>query len=372
MAEPLDEREPSNADDAPMPSAAEVAARRAAEMVQAALESETDGSLSPAGAEVVADADAAPAETAAADSYAPQQNASPPSEEELLELRRRAEQADKYLDRAQRAKAEFINYQKRMERERAQIREFARREIMLELLDVLDKFTLSMGKAADFQDFDSLLQAMKIVESELKAFMERVGLQRFEAEGQAFDPDLHAAMTQAPTADVPPGTVGDDAGADGGRPARNRHQTDPPGLPAGQSRLAAQPGGCGAGTRRGEWTERKSPAIHGRNVSRPAGMKDADVRISLQCLRPRIRNDPFDYGRRAAQMPRLRETKAGAVDQPRRRHHFQGLWILRDRLPVEGIQGKSQGRKESAESVFGKKLNQRRQVVREEIQEKGL
>ena len=94
-----------------------------------------------------------------------------------------------------------------MGRERAQIREFARREIMLELLDVLDKFHLSMGKAADYQDFDSLLQAMKIVESELKTFMERVGLQRFDAEGQAFDPDLHAAMTQAPTADVAPGTV---------------------------------------------------------------------------------------------------------------------------------------------------------------------
>ena len=206
MAEPLDER--SYDEDAPMPSAAEVAARRAAEMVQAALESETDSSFSPAGAEVAMDADAAPMETAAvADSDAPQQNAPPPSEEELLELRRRAEQADKYLDRAQRAKAEFINYQKRMERERAQIREFARREIMLELLDFLDKFHLSLEKAADYQDFDSLLQAMKIVESELKSFMERVGLQRFEAEGQAFDPDLHAAMTQAPTADAAPGTV---------------------------------------------------------------------------------------------------------------------------------------------------------------------
>ncbi len=221
MAEPTDEREPSYDEDAPMPSAAEVAARRAAEMVQAALESETELSLPPAGAEVgelklpsAAGAETAasepPAETAAAaaaDPYAPYRNAPPPSEEELLELRRRADQADKYLDSAQRAKAEFINYQKRMGRERAQIREFARREIMLELLDVLDKFHLSMGKAADYQDFDSLLQAMKIVESELKMFMKRVGLQRFEAEGQAFDPDLHAAMTQAPTADVAPGTV---------------------------------------------------------------------------------------------------------------------------------------------------------------------
>ena len=220
MAEPPDEREPSYDEDAPMPSAAEVAARRAAEMVQAALESETELSLPPADAkageskppsdteaEAAAAEATAQAETAAVDPYAPYRNAPPPSEEELLELRRRADQADKYLDSAQRAKADFINYQKRMGRERAQIREFARREIMLELLDVLDKFHLSMGKAADYQDFDSLLQAMKIVESELKTFMERVGLQRFDAEGQAFDPDLHAAMTQAPTADVAPGTV---------------------------------------------------------------------------------------------------------------------------------------------------------------------
>ena len=46
-------------------------------MVQAALESETDLSLPPAGAEAAADVDAALAETAAAaDSYAPQGNAS--------------------------------------------------------------------------------------------------------------------------------------------------------------------------------------------------------------------------------------------------------------------------------------------------------
>jgi molecular chaperone GrpE len=126
---------------------------------------------------------------------------------DLRELQQKAEDAEKYLDAARRAKADFLNYQKRMERDRLQIRELATRDVARDMLGFIDKFRHSMDKAGEFEDFDSLFSAMQMVQSELQSFMQRLGLKRIDAVGRKFNPDLHEAMMNAPTREHEPGTV---------------------------------------------------------------------------------------------------------------------------------------------------------------------
>jgi molecular chaperone GrpE len=201
-------------DDRPIPSAAELAARRAQEIAE----------------ELAAEADAQPADLSVDDAppseemteeqkeeqkekddpFARYRDLPAPTDDELLELRRKADQADTFLQLAQRAKADFSNYQKRMDRERKQIREFARRDIILEMLGFVDKFQMSLKKSAEYQEFQSLLDAMRLVGSDIDAFMSRVGLTRMETAGKLFDSALHDAAMHVPGTEHEPGTVIDE------------------------------------------------------------------------------------------------------------------------------------------------------------------
>jgi molecular chaperone GrpE len=127
-------------------------------------------------------------------------------EGDLDELVAIAAQRDEYLALAQRTQADFENYRKRVARESASAQ--ARGAILLakELLPALDNLDRALEAAA--KD-DPLLDGVRIVRSELRAALARIGIESFSPSGEAFDPELHEAVatSEQPAEGAASGTV---------------------------------------------------------------------------------------------------------------------------------------------------------------------
>jgi molecular chaperone GrpE len=130
---------------------------------------------------------------------------------DLEALRARAQTAeqerDQYLSLAQRTRADFENYQKRVQRDQAQERRYAHLPLALELLPAIDNLERATAAARQAGDHGPLAEGVALVQSQLLDALRRHGVTRIEAEGQPFDPNLHQAVLQQPSADHPPLTV---------------------------------------------------------------------------------------------------------------------------------------------------------------------
>jgi len=103
-------------------------------------------------------------------------------------------------DQLLRRQAEFENFRKRFDRERTEIYQRTRAEVLLELLPVLDNFEralMSLENSGD--DPEALLQGVALIHKQFKDAVTKMGLQQVESVGKSFDPNLHEAITVEPT-----------------------------------------------------------------------------------------------------------------------------------------------------------------------------
>ena len=109
-----------------------------------------------------------------------------------------------YRERAARAEAELKNFRTRVERDRAANREAVIAEVIRGLLPVMDDLDLA-EEHGDLGEGSPLA----LVAQKLRAGFERYGLTRVGAKGDPFDPRLHEAIAQIPSAEVTAETVAD-------------------------------------------------------------------------------------------------------------------------------------------------------------------
>ena len=95
----------------------------------------------------------------------------------------------------QRLQAEYANYRKRVERDRAVSHELAIGAVLTELLATLD----DIDRAADHNE---LTGCFKAVADQLAAITTRFGLEKYGTEGEPFDPQIHEALLHDTSADV--------------------------------------------------------------------------------------------------------------------------------------------------------------------------
>jgi molecular chaperone GrpE len=95
----------------------------------------------------------------------------------------------------QRLQAEYANYRRRVERDREAIRETAVANVLANLLPVLD----DVGRAREHGELEG---GFKSVGEALEQIVERLGLERFGAAGDPFDPMVHEALTHNHSAEV--------------------------------------------------------------------------------------------------------------------------------------------------------------------------
>jgi len=109
-----------------------------------------------------------------------------------------------YREHLQRLQAEFENYRKRVLKEQTQAVELAARPVIQRLLEVLDDFDLALMHAQDRPDYDRFLHGVELVYAKLVDTLRAEGLERIEAQGKPFDPELHEALMQSGDGDGDP------------------------------------------------------------------------------------------------------------------------------------------------------------------------
>lgn len=113
-------------------------------------------------------------------------------------------QAAEYKDGWQRSVAEFQNYRRRVEAEKAETYQTAVGSIIKRYLPVLDDMERAMqARPAELAWADGV----ELICRKLQSILEAEGLKRIEAEGQKFDPNFHEAIAQEPVEGVESGTV---------------------------------------------------------------------------------------------------------------------------------------------------------------------
>jgi len=127
-------------------------------------------------------------------------------EAEISEVDFEAEAA-KLKDLALRARADLDNFRKRALREKEEAIRYANNGLLERLLPVIDNFELGLDAAKTAADTASILQGMSMVQKQLQDFLKNNGLEEVQAEGEAFDPNKHDAVSQEFSADIPEGHV---------------------------------------------------------------------------------------------------------------------------------------------------------------------
>lgn len=135
----------------------------------------------------------------------PQAEAPPQAEGQTPSLEA---ERDDLLARLQRVSADYLNYQKRMQRDVEQARQFSNEGLIKSLLSVLDDMEHGLASGRQNHDPDDpLLKGMEMVRRKAMEILGKFGLERIEAEGRPFDPDQHSAMMQEPSDQHPAQTV---------------------------------------------------------------------------------------------------------------------------------------------------------------------
>ncbi len=114
---------------------------------------------------------------------------------------------DKYLELARRTQADFENYQKRIQRDLQQERRYSGGLLALDLLPVLDNLERAMAAGKQAGESGPLVQGVSMVHSQLLDALKRHGITRIDSLHKTFDPAMHQAVSQQPSAEHPSGTV---------------------------------------------------------------------------------------------------------------------------------------------------------------------
>ena len=123
-----------------------------------------------------------------------------PEESQEIDLQARLDEAEaqaaEYLEGWQRARAEFANARKRLERERAEARRNATIDVVMKLLPILDDFERAVENAPSEIAENSWFDGIILVHRKMLSILEGENIERVEAVGQPFDPNFHEAVMQ--------------------------------------------------------------------------------------------------------------------------------------------------------------------------------
>jgi molecular chaperone GrpE len=112
--------------------------------------------------------------------------------------------ADEFKDRYVRLLADFENFRRRSEREKADFYKYAMAGVLKDLLPVLDNFDRALDHAEQGDDFH---KGVLLIYKQLFDLLQRHGLKTIEESGVPFDPNIHEAVVREEDSSVPSHTV---------------------------------------------------------------------------------------------------------------------------------------------------------------------
>ncbi len=110
-------------------------------------------------------------------------------------------------DRVQRQMAEFDNFRKRTEKEKAQMFEVGAKSVIEKILPVIDNFERGLSAVPDESKEDPFVQGMDKIYKQLMTELEGLEVKAIEAVGTEFNPDFHNAVMQVESEEFESGVV---------------------------------------------------------------------------------------------------------------------------------------------------------------------
>jgi molecular chaperone GrpE len=127
------------------------------------------------------------------------------------ELEKKLEEKDALVkdlqDKILYLQADFENFKKLKVKERQDTLKYGNETILKELIPVLDNLEMALAHAARSDDVNAIREGVQLTLNQFLKVLEKSGVERVEALGKKFDPNLHEALYQEEREDVEPETV---------------------------------------------------------------------------------------------------------------------------------------------------------------------
>ena len=128
-------------------------------------------------------------------------------ERDLDELGAAKRERDEYLELAQRTRADFENYRKRVAKETSDALARGKAELAREVLPVIDNLERALESGSDPASHGALVEGVGLVLDELRGKLGNAGVEAFDPTGEKFDPQLHEALSAQPAEGTDAGIV---------------------------------------------------------------------------------------------------------------------------------------------------------------------
>jgi molecular chaperone GrpE len=125
----------------------------------------------------------------------------------VAELDSKDKEIEALSDRLLRLTAEFENFKKRTAKERMELIKFANEGLLIEVVPVLDSLERAIRSAKENVSMGSLVEGLELVRRLFTAFLEKAGVTEIRAQGGAFNPEFHEAISVVESGTYPDNTV---------------------------------------------------------------------------------------------------------------------------------------------------------------------
>lgn len=103
--------------------------------------------------------------------------------------------------------AEFDNYKKNAIKERSELLRYGGERLVRELLNVVDNFERALETETTAENFHSFRQGVQMTSAELRATLQKFGIEEVDCIGKPFDPMVHEAIGAEETDSYEPGFI---------------------------------------------------------------------------------------------------------------------------------------------------------------------
>lgn len=162
-----------------------------------ASEDTEEGSRAESGEIPITDGDAEPEAKEPKRFFKKKEKKKDPKDQKIEEL----------TDRLQRLMAEFDNYRKRTDKEKAAMYDMGASAAIEKLLPVLDNFERGLASVPEEQKTSSVYVGMDMIYKQMIKVLTDMGVEPIDAAGREFDPNLHNAVMQTESEELPENTV---------------------------------------------------------------------------------------------------------------------------------------------------------------------
>jgi molecular chaperone GrpE len=119
-------------------------------------------------------------------------------------------EADEYKDKWLRALAEYENLKKRFEKEKLEFLQFSNKQLLLQLLPIIDDFDRAHEVARQHSDGEVFSKGVEMILSQLHKLLRDSGVEKVKTAGERFDPHVHEAIGIKETDEYPEDAIAEE------------------------------------------------------------------------------------------------------------------------------------------------------------------